>query len=109
MVVGGAARKPMKETSGVAAVNGAVLAMGKTLALELAPLRVNMVSPGLIDTPAYDWMNAAQKENFFKQMGSAAPAGRVGKPEEIAQGIESVLDNNFMTGAVIDIDGGGSL
>ena len=84
-------------------------AMGKTMALELAPLRVNIISPGLVDTPAYDWMNAEQKAGFFKQMGGQLPVGRVGKSEEIAQAIELALSNGFITGAVIDIDGGGSL
>jgi len=109
MVVGAAARKAIPGTAGVAAVNGAIVAMGKTMALELAPLRVNIISPGLVDTPAYDWMNAEQKAGFFKQMGGQLPVGRVGKSEEIAQAIELALSNGFLTGAVIDIDGGGSL
>jgi NAD(P)-dependent dehydrogenase (short-subunit alcohol dehydrogenase family) len=109
MVIGGAARKAIPGTAGLAAVNGAILIMGKTLALELAPLRVNIISPGLIDTPAYNWMNADQKTAFFKQMGSTIPVGRVGKPEEIARVIETVLDNDFITGGVYDVDGGGSL
>lgn len=109
MVIGGAARKAIPGTSGVAAVNGAILAMGRTMAVELAPLRVNIVSPGLVDTPAYDWMNGQQKQEFFKQMGGQLPVGRVGRPEEIAHIIEAVLSNNYLTGAVIDIDGGGRL
>lgn len=109
MVIGGAARKAIPGTAGLAAVNGAILTMGRTMAVELAPLRVNIVSPGLVDTPAYNWMNEEQKQGFYKQMGDQIPVGRIGKPEEIAKIIESVLDNNFMTGAVIDVDGGGSL
>jgi NAD(P)-dependent dehydrogenase (short-subunit alcohol dehydrogenase family) len=109
MVIGGAARKAIAGTSGVAAVNGAILAMGRTMAIELAPLRVNIISPGLVDTPAYNWMNEEQKEIFFKQMGGQLPVGRVGKPEEIAHVIETVLDNNYITGAIIDVDGGGNL
>jgi len=95
MVIGGAARKAIAGTSGVAAVNGAILAMGRTMSIELAPLRVNIVSPGLVDTPAYNWMNEEQKQAFFTQMGGKLPVGRVGKPEEIAHVIETVLDNNF--------------
>ncbi len=109
MVIGGAARKAIAGTSGVAAVNGAILAMGRTMAVELAPLRVNIVSPGLVDTPAYDWMNEEQKQTFFKQMGGKLPVGRIGKPDEIAHIIEAVLNNKYMTGSVIDIDGGGNL
>jgi NAD(P)-dependent dehydrogenase (short-subunit alcohol dehydrogenase family) len=109
MVIGGAARKAIMGTSGVAAVNGAILAMGRTMTIELAPLRVNIVSPGLVDTPAYDWMNEEQKQDFFTQMGGQLPVGRVGQPEEVAHIIETVLDNNYLTGSVIDIDGGGNL
>jgi NAD(P)-dependent dehydrogenase (short-subunit alcohol dehydrogenase family) len=109
MVIGGAARKAIVGTSGVAAVNGAILAMGRTMAVELAPLRVNIISPGLVDTPAYDWMSNEEKQKFFIQMGRQIPVGRVGKPEEIAHLIDTVLDNGFITGGVFDIDGGGSL
>jgi NAD(P)-dependent dehydrogenase (short-subunit alcohol dehydrogenase family) len=109
MTIGGAARKAIAGTSGVAAVNGAILAMGRTMSIELAPLRVNIVSPGLVDTPAYNWMDEEQKSAFFKQMGGQLPVGRVGKPEEVAHVIETVLDNNYITGSVIDVDGGGSL
>jgi len=109
MVIGGAARKAIPGSAGLAAVNGAILAMGKTMAAELAPLRVNIISPGIVDTPAYNWMNEEQKQAFFKQMGGRLPVGRIGKSEEIAQVIETVLGNEFITGAVIDIDGGGSL
>jgi NAD(P)-dependent dehydrogenase (short-subunit alcohol dehydrogenase family) len=109
MVIGGAARKAIVGTSGVAAVNGAILAMGRTMTIELAPLRINIVSPGLVDTPAYNWMDEKQKQAFFQQMGGQLPVGRVGKPEEIAHIIETVLDNNYITGSVIDVDGGGNV
>ena len=109
MITGGAARKAIKGTSGLAAVNGALLAMGKTLALELAPIRVNIISSGVVDTPAYDWMGQEQKEGFLHQRGKQIPIGRVGQPEEIAHAIEAVLDNEFITGSILDVDGGGSL
>jgi NAD(P)-dependent dehydrogenase (short-subunit alcohol dehydrogenase family) len=59
-VIGGSARKAIPGTAGLAAVNGAILAMGRTMASELGPIRVNMVSPGIIDTPYYDWMKNEQ-------------------------------------------------
>lgn len=109
IITGGAARKAIKGTSGLAAVNGALLAMGKTLALELAPIRVNIISSGVVDTPAYDWMGQEQKQGFLQQRGKQIPIGRVGQPEEIAHAIEAVLDNEFITGSILDVDGGGSL
>lgn len=108
-VIAGSARKAIPGTSGLAAVNGAILAMGRTMASELGPIRVNMVSPGIVDTPYYDWMNIGQKQALFKQMGERLPVGRIGRPDEIAHSIIMLLENDFITGAVLDIDGGGSL
>lgn len=108
-IIAGSARKAIPGTSGLAAVNGAILAMGKTMASELGPIRVNMVSPCIVDTPYYNWMNNEQKQALFKQMGDRLPIGRIGKPEEIAHSIIMLLENDFITGAILDIDGGGSL
>lgn len=108
-VIGGAARSAIPGTSGVAAVNGAIMAMANTLARELAPLRVNTVSPGLVDTPAYDWMGEQEKQAFFGRMGGDLPVGRVGAPEEVAEAVLFLLGNGFATGALLDVDGGGRL
>jgi NAD(P)-dependent dehydrogenase (short-subunit alcohol dehydrogenase family) len=106
---GGASRSAIPGTSGVAAVNGAIQAMAFTMAKELAPLRVNVLSPGLVDTPMYDWMSQEKKDAFFEQMGGNLPVGRVGKPEEIAEAILFLVKNQFTTGALIDVDGGSRL
>jgi NAD(P)-dependent dehydrogenase (short-subunit alcohol dehydrogenase family) len=108
-IAAGSARKAIPGTAGLAAVNGAILAMGRTMASELGPVRVNMVSPGIVDTPYYNWMNDTQKQALFKQMGDRLPIGRIGKPEEIAHSIIMLLENDFVTGAVLDVDGGGTL
>lgn len=105
-VVGAACRTAIPQTAGLAAVNGAIVSMALTLAKELAPLRVNVVSPGLVDTPAYNWMSQVEKQTFFQQMGSNLPVGRVGQPREIAEAILFLLGNDFVTGSVLDIDGG---
>jgi NAD(P)-dependent dehydrogenase (short-subunit alcohol dehydrogenase family) len=55
-----------------------------------------MISPGIIDTPYYDWMNNEQKQAMFKQMGERLPNGRVGRPEEIAHSIIMLLENDFI-------------
>ena len=107
--IGGAARSAIPGTAGVAAVNGAIMCMAMTLAKELAPIRVNILSPGLVDTPAYNWMSAEEKKAFFKQMGGNLPVGRVGKPDEVAQAALYLLSNGFTTGAILDVDGGGRL
>jgi NAD(P)-dependent dehydrogenase (short-subunit alcohol dehydrogenase family) len=105
-VIGAASRAAIPSTTGLAAVNGAIQAMAFTMAKELAPLRVNVLSPGLVDTPVYDWMAPEQKADFFKQMGGASPVGRVGKPDEIGQAISYLIGNRFTTGAILDVDGG---
>lgn len=108
-VTGGACRSAIPETSGVAAVNGAIEAMAFTLAKELAPRRVNVLSPGLVDTPMYDWMDSEEKEAFFQQMGSHVPVGRVGQPGEIAEALLFLVRNQYTSGAVLDVDGGNRL
>ncbi|MBI5594282.1 MAG: SDR family oxidoreductase [Deltaproteobacteria bacterium] len=107
--IGGAARSAIPGTAGVAAVNGAIMCMAMTLAKELAPIRVNILSPGLVDTPAYNWMSTEEKDAFFKQMGGNLPVGRVGQPEEIAQSALYLITNAYTTGAILDVDGGGRL
>ena len=107
--VGGACRSAIPGTSGVAAVNGAIQSMAFTMAKEIAPVRVNILSPGLVDTPMYNWMTQEEKEGFFKKMGGNLPVGRVGNPDEIAQAVLFLIQNKYATGAIIDIDGGGRL
>ncbi|MGL5925683.1 SDR family oxidoreductase [Chroococcidiopsis sp.] len=108
-VIGGTSRSAIPGTTGVAAVNGAIQAMAFTMAKELAPLRINILSPGLVDTPVYDWMTSEQKADFFKQLAGDSPVGRVGKPDEIAQAVSFLIENGFTTGAILDVDGGGRL
>ncbi|AVE03967.1 dehydrogenase [Pseudomonas palleroniana] len=90
-------------------INAATEALGKQLAKELAPRRVNVVSPGVIDTPAYAGLAEEQRLAMFAKAGEGLPVGRVGQAEEVAAGYVLAMENGFMTGAVIDIDGGGLL
>jgi NAD(P)-dependent dehydrogenase (short-subunit alcohol dehydrogenase family) len=87
-------------------VNGALNALALTLAKELAPRRVNAVSPGLTRTPAYDYMGEAERKTYFERMGASLPVGRVAQPEEIADAVRFVVSNQFVTGTVLDVDGG---
>ncbi|AOE79512.1 MULTISPECIES: SDR family oxidoreductase [Pseudomonas] len=90
-------------------INAATEALGKQLAKELAPRRVNVISPGVIDTPAYAGLAEEQRLAMFAKAGGALPVGRVGQADEVAAGYVLAMENGFMTGAVIDIDGGGLL
>lgn len=90
-------------------INAATEALGKQLAKELAPRRVNVVSPGVIDTPAYAGLAEDQRLATFANAASALPVGRVGQAEEVAAGYVLAMENGFICGAVIDINGGGLL
>lgn len=89
-------------TSGLAAVNGALERMARTLARELAPRRVNVLSPGVIETPWWD----DKPTEMFERASRAAPLGRPGRPDEIADAILFLISNAFTTGIVLDVDGG---
>ena len=99
-------QRPPAGVATVAAINGAIEALARALAVELAPIRVNAVSPGLIDTPIYSGMPAAQKEAVFKGFAAAAPVKRVGRPEEVAQTVLYLMTNTFTTGSTLYVDGG---
>ena len=93
-------------TAGLAAINGAIESMIGTLARELAPARVNAVSPGVIDTPWWDDKPAEFKQTVFETQAAILPAGRVGRPDDVAQIIDMLTANGFVTGTVIPCDGG---
>jgi NAD(P)-dependent dehydrogenase (short-subunit alcohol dehydrogenase family) len=93
-------------TAGIGAANAAVAMFVPILAAELRPLRVNGVSPGVIDTPWWDFLPSEQKEAVFTEYAGKAPVGRVGKPADIAEAVAFLISNGFMTGHVIVCDGG---
>lgn len=92
--------------SGLGAINGALELMVPVLAKELKPLRINAISPGVIDTPWWSFLTEEARRETFSQYAQAAPAGRVGKPEDIAQAIVQLISNTFITGQVLTVDGG---
>ena len=100
-------RKPMAAGAALASINAAVEALGRALALELAPVRVNTVSPGLIDTSAYDQMPADKRRSFFDATARSLPVGRVGTAEDIAAATLMLMTNAYVTGVTLDVDGGG--
>ncbi len=100
------ARRTVPGTYVKTAMNAGIEAVAKILAKELAPIRVNVVSPGLTNTEAYAGMTADARVAMLDRAASSLPAGRAGAPEDLAQGYLFSIDNPFVTGAVIDIDGG---
>lgn len=106
LVTGVSATKPAPGIAGLAASNGALEAMVGTLALELAPIRVNAVSPGVTETAYRDAVPPAMRETFFARAAEAMPLRRLGTADEIAEAILALMTNRFITGAVLPVDGG---
>ena len=83
--------------------------MGRALAVELAPIRVNVISPGITDTPAYAGMPDDLRTEMLAAAAKRTLVGRVGHPEDIASLALELMCNSFMTGIVVDVDGGALL
>jgi NAD(P)-dependent dehydrogenase (short-subunit alcohol dehydrogenase family) len=89
----------------MAAANGALASLAYGLAIELAPVRVNVISPGWVDTPIWNQLGL-NKQAAFAELAGRLPARRVGTPDDIAQAFSSVMHNGFITGTVLHVDGG---
>ena len=106
MVTAGSAQSALPGTAGLAAVNGALEAAIRPLALELAPIRINAVSPGVIDTPWWEATAVERRAAIHSSAANASAVGRVGKPEEVAHLIHALATNDFVTGVTVPCDGG---
>jgi NAD(P)-dependent dehydrogenase (short-subunit alcohol dehydrogenase family) len=93
-------------TSGLAAINGALEMMVPILAKELQPLRINAISPGVIDTDWWNFLNPSDKQTSFEEFSKQIDVGRVGQPAEVASLIYSVVTNGYINGSVIYCHGG---
>jgi NAD(P)-dependent dehydrogenase (short-subunit alcohol dehydrogenase family) len=91
---------------GVGITNGAVDFLTRWLAVELAPIRVNAISPGVIDTGAWDAMGEDGKREYFEQIAAHNPTGRIGTPDDVAAAVLFAMTNTFMTGMTLKVDGG---
>jgi len=98
--------RPRPAAAIVGAANGALESLARSLALELAPVRVNCVSPGIIDTPIRAAMPEAARQEMLAKVAAGLPVGRVGLGEDIAQQILTFMTNGFATGSIVYIDGG---
>jgi NAD(P)-dependent dehydrogenase (short-subunit alcohol dehydrogenase family) len=93
-------------TSGLAAINAAIEAMVPVLARELAPTRVNAVSPGVVETPWWNVVPDDARQAFFEKHASELPVGRIGQPDDVAQAIAFLVENGYTTGSIMECDGG---
>ena len=100
------ARAANPGTVGLAAINGAIESMIKPLARELRPLRVNAVSPGLVQTAWWDRLPPQERESLFARSASATLVNRNGTAGELGDAIAFVVTNGFVNGTVLEVDGG---
>jgi NAD(P)-dependent dehydrogenase (short-subunit alcohol dehydrogenase family) len=98
--------RPRPNSAIVGSANGALESLARALALELAPVRVNAVSPGVIDTPIRAAMPEEARRDMLAKTAASLPVGRVGQGEDIARQILAFMANGFATGSIVYIDGG---
>jgi NAD(P)-dependent dehydrogenase (short-subunit alcohol dehydrogenase family) len=98
--------RPRPNSAIVGAANGALESLARSLALELAPVRVNAVSPGIIDTPIRAAMPEEARKDMLAKTAAALPVGRVGTGEDVARQILAFMTIGFATGSIVYLDGG---
>jgi NAD(P)-dependent dehydrogenase (short-subunit alcohol dehydrogenase family) len=103
---GVAAERHFEGLVAFAAINGAINALVRTLAVDLKPIRVNAISPGVMATEAFDIMPEEARAGFFGWIGERAPAGRVGRGEDVAEAARYLMLAEYATGTVVTVDGG---
>ncbi|MDM9644791.1 SDR family oxidoreductase [Rhizobium sp. S163] len=103
---GVAAYRPAARGTVVATINAGLEGLVRALAVELAPLRVNAVSPGWVDTPIWEFVAVDRKAETLDAMAQRLPVGRIGRPQDIADAIAFVMGNGFTTGTVLHVEGG---
>ena len=106
LTTGVAGQRPHKGWVVAASVCGTIEALTRALALELAPIRVNAVSPGVVRTNLWQNMNAAERERLYESVGKNLPVGRVGEARDVAQAYLFLMREEFSTGQTLVVDGG---
>jgi NAD(P)-dependent dehydrogenase (short-subunit alcohol dehydrogenase family) len=101
--------KVMAGTTTMAAINSALIGLTRTLAVEVAPRRVNVVSPGITATSAWEKLPKQEREAFLTGLAQQLPAGKVGEPEDLAESVLFLMKNSYITGTVLHVDGGHQL
>ena len=106
LTTGVAGQRPHKGWVVAASVCGTIEALTRALALELAPIRVNAVSPGVVRTNLWQGMSEDAREHLYENVGKSLPVGRVGEAHEIAQAYLFLMQEGFSTGQTVVVDGG---
>jgi NAD(P)-dependent dehydrogenase (short-subunit alcohol dehydrogenase family) len=106
LTTGVAGRRPHKGWVVMASVCGTIEALTRALAIELAPIRVNAVSPGVLRTNLWQNMKADDREQLYESVGKRLPVGRVGEAHDVAQAYLFLMQEGFSTGQTVVVDGG---
>lgn len=106
---GGASQRPGPGWAVASAALGAMEALGRALAVELAPVRVNVVRAGMTRTDLWQEFPAEAREEMFRSAGAALPVGRIGETDDVARSYVYLMEQEFATGSVVTVDGGGLL
>jgi NAD(P)-dependent dehydrogenase (short-subunit alcohol dehydrogenase family) len=106
---GSAADRPGAGWAVAAGVCGAMNAVTRALAVELAPIRVNAVAPGVVRSPLWSGMSEADREAMFEGAGRSLPVGRVGEVDGDAEAYLYCMAQPYGTGTIVHVDGGGLL
>jgi NAD(P)-dependent dehydrogenase (short-subunit alcohol dehydrogenase family) len=108
-VSGLAGRKGYPGFALAGAANAGIEAVARNLAVELAPIRVNTICAGVIDTPMLDRVFGEQKSQVVEAIAAKLPVERIGTPQEVADAVLFLMGNGFITGTTLLIDGGDAL
>jgi len=108
ITTGSSAEKPHPRWSVPVSYGGGLISMARGLALDMKPIRVNIISPGVVDTELWN-MSDEMKQNVFTEMGSKMPTGRVGRVEDVAEAYIYAMKDQNLTGSLISTNGGGLL
>ncbi|HEY6761490.1 MAG TPA: SDR family oxidoreductase [Baekduia sp.] len=109
LMSGSAGARPQATWTVAAAICGGVEAVVRALALELAPVRVNAVAPGVLRTDLWAAMEEATRAVFYANVAAALPVARVGEADDVADSILHLLGNGYTTGTTLAVDGGATL
>ena len=106
LTTGIAGQRPRKGWVIAASVCGTIEALTRALAVELAPIRVNAVSPGVVRTNLWQNIDEQEREQLYERVGNSIPVGRVGEASDIAQAYLFLMQEGFSTGQTLVVDGG---
>ena len=103
---GAYSQRPGRGASLLSAINSAVEGLGRALAVELSPIRVNVISPGLVDTPIYSGMPEEKRKAMYTAVAASNLVKRIGRPDDIAETALYLMTNGYTTGSTLYVEGG---